>query len=618
MASHISMILLARLRNSAYSWPLSGAERLDQMSIFAELKRRNVIRVAIAYVITAWLILQVADVVLGNIEAPGWVFRTILLVVILGFPLAMIFAWAFELTPEGLKRESEVDRAQSVTQQTGRKLDRAIIAVLVVGVAYFAFDKFSRDQPQPGLATADGATVSPTDAKPSIAVLPFVNMSSDPEQEYFSDGISEELLNLLAKIPEFQVAGRTSSFAFKGENDDLRLIGNSLGVNNILEGSVRKGGDRVRITAQLVKVDDGFHLWSETYDRELDDILAVQDEIATAVVGELKITLLGFDVSPGAGDPLYSNVDAHNSYLQGLFYINKVGPDNYARAATHFQNAVNLVPDSALARASLAAAHIRYAGQTDSNPAKSLAKAREELAKSFSLDDKTPEAYLAKADLADSFDWDWAAADAAIQRALDLRPGDTTARRMRASLAGKLGRNAEALREFRELLVRDPFDGRVPYGLVSQLYTAGELDEAESVLQRVLERDPTGNFTNAYMGWVVSSAGRLEEGLEFAKREPVDFVRLNAVAVIEYRLGNIEASNSAQQQLLKQYGDLASYQQASVFAARSDADATIGWLERAYEARDPGLTQVKVDPDFRFIHDDPRFLALLEKMNLAN
>jgi TolB-like protein/Tfp pilus assembly protein PilF len=592
------------------------------MSIIAELKRRNVIRVAVAYVITAWLILQVTDVVIGNIEAPPWVFQAILLVVVIGFPLAMLFAWAFELTPDGLKRESEVDRTASVADQTGRKLDRAIIAVLVVAVVYFAYDKFSAEPVVDDIVAVDTTTEKIADAltdnKPSIAVLPFVNMSSDPEQDYFSDGIAEELLNLLAKIPQFQVAGRTSSFAFKGENDDLRLIGNSLGVNNILEGSVRKGGDRVRITAQLVRVDNGFHLWSETYDRELNDVFAVQDEIATAVVYELKVKLLGFDVTSGAGDPLYANADAHNSYLQGLFYLNKVGPDNYDKAATYFQEAVALVPESALAWASLAAAHIRFAGQSDKDPAETLARAREEIAKAFSLDDKTPEAYLAKADLADSFDWNWAAADDAIRQALVLRPGDAAALRMRASLAGKLGRNEESLREYRELLVRDPFDGRVPYGMVSQLYIAGEYDEAESILQRVLDRDPTGNFTNAYMSFVLAGTGRLEEALAFAQKEPVDFVRLNAIAVVQFKLGNIEASDRAQQELLEQYGDLASYQQASIFAARLDADTTMEWLERAYKVRDPGLAEVKTDPDYVFLHDDPRFRGLLKKMNLSD
>ena len=252
------------------------------MSFIDELKRRNVIRVAIAYVIVAWLLLQVADVVLNNIEAPDWVFQAILLLVAFGFPFALIFAWAYELTPEGLKKEKDVDRSQSITHITGRKLDFIIIAVLVLALGYFAYDKFLL---QP---VSDSQQV----VKKSIAVLPFVNISSDKEQEYFSDGITEEILNSLASVKELKVAGRTSSFAFKGQNQDLRRIGELLGVEHILEGSVRKSGTTVRITAQLVKVEDGFHLWSATYDRELTDIFAIQDEIANEILIQLKARLL--------------------------------------------------------------------------------------------------------------------------------------------------------------------------------------------------------------------------------------------------------------------------------------------------------------------------------------
>ena len=252
------------------------------MSFIDELNRRNVLRVAIAYIVTAWLLLQVADVVLNNIEAPDWVFQAILLLVALGFPFALIFAWAFELTPEGLKREHKVDRSESITHITGRKLDFIIIAVLVLALGYFAYDKFLL---QP---VSDSQQM----ANKSIAVLPFVNISSDKEQEYFSDGITEEILNALASVKELKVAGRTSSFAFKGQNQDLRRIGDLLGVEYILEGSVRKSGTTVRITAQLVQVEDGFHLWSATYDRELTDIFAIQDEIAAEILIQLKAQLL--------------------------------------------------------------------------------------------------------------------------------------------------------------------------------------------------------------------------------------------------------------------------------------------------------------------------------------
>ena len=251
------------------------------MSFLKELKRRNVIRVGIAYVIVAWLVAQVTELALDSFATPDWVIKTVLFLLVIGFPLALIFAWAYELTPEGLKKEKDVDRSESITHVTGRKLDFIIIAILVLALGYFAYDKFLL---QP---VSDSQQM----VEKSIAVLPFVNISSDKEQEYFSDGITEEILNSLASVKELKVAGRTSSFAFKGQNQDLRRIGDMLGVEHILEGSVRKSGTTVRITAQLVQVEDGFHLWSETYDRELTDVFAIQDEIATEILNQLKAQL---------------------------------------------------------------------------------------------------------------------------------------------------------------------------------------------------------------------------------------------------------------------------------------------------------------------------------------
>jgi len=280
--------------------------------LFEELKRRNVMRVGVVYLIAAWLLAQVADLMLENFHAPDWVIQAILVVLIIGFPIAVIFAWAFELTPEGIKKERDVDRSQSITHKTGHTLDRSIIAILVVALGYFMWQ--SRQTPtdpettistssesivipantssQSAARTGTSPSVAETTTAKSIAVLPFVNMSDDAGNEYFSDGISEEILNSLAKVKELKVAGRTSSFAFKGQNTDIRKIGETLGVDHILEGSVRKFGNQVRITAQLIQVEDGFHLWSESYDRELENLFAIQDEIATAILKELKATLL--------------------------------------------------------------------------------------------------------------------------------------------------------------------------------------------------------------------------------------------------------------------------------------------------------------------------------------
>jgi TolB-like protein len=278
------------------------------MGFFAELRRRNVIRVALAYVVASWLLVQVVELAADAFGAPDWVLKLLITLLAIGIVPTLVFAWVYELTPEGIRRESDISPAESITAHTAKKLDLAVIGLLVVAMGLFgvvhlggvgrvaetgtvAVEEPGRQAP-PEVATAPGAAPDL-----SIAVLPFVNMSADPENEYFADGLSEELLNVLAQIRELKVAGRTSSFHFKGRNEDLRQIGETLGVANILEGSVRRQGDRVRITAQLVQASDGFHLWSDTYDRKMDDIFAIQDEISEAVASALRVTLLGESVT---------------------------------------------------------------------------------------------------------------------------------------------------------------------------------------------------------------------------------------------------------------------------------------------------------------------------------
>ena len=266
------------------------------MSLFGELQRRNVIRVGIAYAVSSWVLMQFVDVITPIFELPDWAPKLIILILAVGLVPALIFSWVFEITPEGLKKDSDVDRTASIGNKTGKKLDYIIIGTLAVAVVFLLLDRqFNRGVDEPTVTTADTNVVA-DDVQKSIAVLPFVNMSSDAEQEYFSDGITEEILNSLAGIKELKVAGRTSSFAFKGQNDDLRRIGDALGVNHILEGSVRKSGAHVRITAQLIQVDNGFHLWSETYDRELTDVFAIQDEISNEILKQLRSKLLTGDV----------------------------------------------------------------------------------------------------------------------------------------------------------------------------------------------------------------------------------------------------------------------------------------------------------------------------------
>ena len=296
--------------------------------LFQEMKRRNVFRVAIAYIAASWLVLQVLDLVVENVEAPPWVMKFLLAVAAIGFPLALVFSWAYELTPEGMKREKEVDRTESITHQTGRRLDRVIMLVLVGAVAYFIWERQNVNSEVPPSATADVVVESAPVAadtqevvetetvRRSIAVLPFVNMSSDNEQEYFADGLTEEILNSLAKTPDLLVAARTSSFGFKGSTESVPVIAAALGVDHVLEGSVRRGGETLRITAQLIRASDGFHLWSETFDRTMEDIIAIQEEIAVQIATALETAM-----DPEALEKMMkagtSSVAAYEAFLTG-------------------------------------------------------------------------------------------------------------------------------------------------------------------------------------------------------------------------------------------------------------------------------------------------------------
>jgi len=328
------------------------------LSFIDELKRRNVIRVGVAYAIAAWFLLQISDLVLENIAAPDWVIQAIMLVLGIGFPLAVIFAWAFEMTPEGIKREADVDRSSSITSQTGRKLDRMIIAVLVITVGYLLVDKLYLGSGSiTGSDQAGEAPVSqviepdPIPEGPSVAVLPFVNMSGDKENEYFSDGLTETLLHMLAQLPDLRVAARTSSFAFKGQNKDIREIAEALNVAHILEGSVQKANNRVRITAQLINAEDGSHVWSQSYTRPLDDIFAIQDEIAGDVAEALGASLLaGTTTVAGVAT---SNLSAYDSYLKGLEQQAIFSYGSLVIAENHFKQALASDPGFTDAKLSL-------------------------------------------------------------------------------------------------------------------------------------------------------------------------------------------------------------------------------------------------------------------------
>lgn len=407
------------------------------MGFIAELKRRNVIRVAIGYLVFAWLVMQVLDVVGPVLELPQGGVRMVLVLLALGLVGVVVFSWAYELTPEGLKRESEVDRTQSVTHVTAKKLDIAVIVLLALAFGLFALDRISPEvatqrpsvADQPVTPGADPvATPAATSAQKSIAVLPFVNMSSDAEQVYFSDGLSEELLNGLVKVPGLKVSGRTSSFAFRDKQDDLRAIGKALGVGHILEGSVRKQGMRVRITAQLIKADDGFHLWSQTYDRGAGDIFALQDEITAAIIEALKVQL-GSNAAPSA--PV-ADLDAYNLYLQARQKLALRGVDNIKAARALFEQAIARDPAYAPAHAGLSRA-VTLLWQYGYDRGASIPITREQSAAAgqaaaraaLALDPDSAEAWSVLGFIGVLLDPDIIAAEEAIGHSVALRPNDS-------------------------------------------------------------------------------------------------------------------------------------------------------------------------------------------------
>ncbi len=412
------------------------------MTLFAELQRRNVIRMAVAYLVFAWVAMQVLSVVAPVLDLPPWVPRLVLVLLAVGFVGVVVFSWIYELTPEGLKRESQIDRTQSITGQTARKLDIAVIVLLAVAIGLFVFDRFERGSER-GSESLSGATVpasasgpapesnsDPLSLSKSIAVLPFVNMSSDPEQTYFSDGIAEELLNALVKLPGLKVAGRTSSFAFRDKANDLRAIGRALSVNHILEGSVRKQGTRVRITAQLVKAEDGFHLWSETYERDVGDIFALQDEITARIVDALQVTL-GQAPAPTPT----ASAEAYALYLRARQQLALRGVESLGRARTLFQQSIAIDPKYAPAHAGLARAaalHWSYGQgyglasgvQSEGVREAVIREVHEAAQAALALDPGNAEAWSELGHLAMAVEGDWSGAARAHERALALNPND--------------------------------------------------------------------------------------------------------------------------------------------------------------------------------------------------
>jgi TolB-like protein/Flp pilus assembly protein TadD len=585
----------------------------EKPSFFAELKRRNVYKVAVAYAVVAWLLIQIATQLFPFFEIPNWAVRLVVLLLILGFPVALTLSWIFEITPEGIKRETEVESGRSITEQTGRKIVGLTIVAALLAAALFGFQLW-RSKLAPNANPSVAASASTT-AK-GIAVLPLVNTSGDPANEYFSDGLSEELIAVLAKIADLKVIGRSSSFLFKGKSDDSKSIGEKLGVAHLIEGSVRRQGDRVRIVAELINAADGRSLWSETYDRELKDVFAVQSEIATAVADQMKVKLLGGKTSSDAKPP-NENLAAHNAVLQSDFYFQQQTPDGVRKAITFLEEAVRLDPNYALAYARLGQAWRQYAAAFATDDiSQAYDEARRAADKAFSLAPDLGEVQMTVGLLAFTPGLDFAAAEKEFRRVLQSSPNNAAAKNALTFTLMAQGRLAEAEETCRESLSLDPLLTILWYNFGRIRVGTGRYKEAEEAFRKGLELQPNASRFHSFLATLDILQNRPAEARANAQLETEGFWRDYAIALVQQTQGDRSAADAALKDFIARDSNGAAYQVAVLYAVRKEPDQMFKWLETAYATRDSGLVMLAITPFFLPYRDDPRFTALCQKLNV--
>lgn len=591
------------------------------MQLYKELQRRNVFRVAIGYIVSSWLLAQVADLVLENIGAPDWVMQTIMLVLALGFPVVVFFSWAYEVTPEGIKRESEIDRTQSITHVTAGKLNRAITIVLIGAITYFAYDKFIVSPAREAVlieattqALAEKVVIKQEESRESgksVAVLPFVNMSEDSGNEYFADGLSEELLNMLVKIPELRVAARTSSFSFKDKDLKISEIANELNVSHVLEGSVRKSGNTVRITAQLIKADDGFHLWSENFDRTLDDIFVVQDEIASEVTRALEVTLLGKSQAD-----LEINPEAYSLLLKGSYFLQQRGKENSEKSVGALMQAIELEPGYAQAWELLSMVYYQQIRLSLLTHEKGYILAMDAIDRALNLDPDQGVTWGAHGFLKKNLDWEWETANSALTKAHQLDPNSNIIRVWRASLIQTLGRLDEAINIYLQALAVDPLNTSIHSSLGILYRKTNRLDDSIAILEKQIELRPQYHWAHFNLGKTYLFKGDAAQALVEIEKNPVNVYRDLGLVLAYTTLGREAEAQAVLQRLVNQEGEQNPVWIAEAYAWRGERDPAFEWLEKGFVQKDVGLAYLLGNTVFRGLRDDPRWVALLQKLNL--
>ena len=580
-------------------------------NFFSELKRRNVYKIAVAYAVAAWLLIQAASIFLPAFDAPPWMLKASLIVLLLGFPVALSLSWAFEITPEGIKRESEVDQGRSITPRTGRKIVGITLALAAVAGALLVFQLLRSRQ---NTATTPAAT-----SAKSIAVLPFENLSSDKENAYFAEGIQDEILTRLARINDLKVISRTSTEKYKSAPSNLREIAQQLGVANILEGSVQKSGDQVRITVQLISALNDTHLWADTYDRKLLDTFSVESDVAQRIASSLEAKLTGFEKRAIAARPT-ENTEAYQLYLKGRFFWNKRTGADLRAAAGYFEQAVAADPTYAGAYAGLAQTYLLIPVFGAGTPRDFFSKGMVAARRAIELDDTSAEGHTALAMLL-LFDFKFSESEHEFRRAIELNPNYATAHHWFGnSLLVTLGRFDEAIKEGRRGVELDPLSLIINADLGSTLMIARRYDDAIAQLRKTLALD--GNF--AYARWNLGEALYLKGDLTAAIAEYEKAAALDDDPEILALLGRAYADAGQKDkalELLERLKTLArdhyirNYVFTIIYTGLGDKGTAIDYLEKARDGGEtPDTTWLNVDPLFDPLRNEPRFQQLVAKI----
>jgi TolB-like protein/tetratricopeptide (TPR) repeat protein len=586
---------------------------VNPKSLFAELKRRNVYKVAIAYAVVAWLLMQIASQIFPFFEIPNWAVRLVVLLLIIGFPIALILAWAFELTPEGIKRAEDLDVSELLTRKSSHKLLWITAVVAIVAAALFVGGKqnlfHSKPSPTTGVASDK-----------SIAVLPFDNLSHDPDNAYFTEGVQEEILTRLAKIADLKVISRTSTQHFKSSPDNLPQIAKQLGVANILEGSVQKVAGQVRVNVQLINATTDAHLWAESFDRKLTDIFAVESDIATTIADTLQAKLTGSEQHAIAARPTEST-EAHQLYLKGRFFWNKRTGNDLKKSIDYLNQAIAADPKYAVAYAGVAEAYAvlpTYAGGT---PQECYPKAEAAAKRALALDETVAEAHNALGEVFLFYDFDFSRSIREFQRAIELKPNYASAHQWYGNdLLVPLGRFDEAITEMKRALELDPLSLIINEDLGNTYYYARRYDEAIEQLTKTLEMDSSFSYAHWSLGAALEAKGTLDAAIEEYQKARA----LNDDPFVLALLGHAYASSGNEAEALKILDQLkelskqryvTAYNFAIVYLGLGDKEEALRWLQKSYQDRAGyDIATIKVDPFLDPLRGDPRFEELVTKV----